>query len=140
MNIWLVLGAVAVLLTLVVVFGTRRPRRAEDELAQPSGHVAGIDPAKVDLESIDTRVELQLLLPTIQRTRETGMLQLTAGDRAGSLYFLFGHLFHATTGSLTGESALQEMLSWPLASPSFDKTAPLPKQETIQRPLDEILG
>jgi hypothetical protein len=65
---------------------------------------------------------------------------VTAGVRTGSLYFLFGHLFHATTGALTGEPALQEMLSWQDVHYSFDKTAQLPKEETIQRSLDEILA
>ena len=140
MNIWLVLGAVAALVLVVVLVGTPRPRRAEDELGQPSVRVAGIDPARIDISSLDTRLELKLLLRTIARTRETGTLQLSAADRTGSLYFLFGHLFHAATGALTGEPAVQEMLSWPLATPSFDKTAPLPKEETIQRPIDQIVA
>jgi hypothetical protein len=65
---------------------------------------------------------------------------VTAGDRTGSLYFLFGHLFHATSGALTGERALQECLTWQDFRYTFDKTAQLPTEETIERPIDQILG
>jgi Domain of unknown function (DUF4388) len=72
--------------------------------------------------------------------RRTGTLQLTAGSQTGSLYFLFGHLFHVATGTLTGEPALAECLTWHDIHYTFDATAKMPTEETITRPLDEILA
>jgi len=83
---------------------------------------------------------LKPLLRSIQSGRETGILAVAAGDRTGSLYFLFGHLFHATTGTLTGEPALRECLTWQDFRYTFDKTAQLPTEETIERSMDEILA
>jgi hypothetical protein len=135
LNIWLVAGGVAVLLLVLVIIGTRRPRRAEDELGQPKARTARVGaPSSLDPAG------LKAVLRSIQTGRETGTLQLTAGDRTGSLYFLFGHLFHATSGALTGEPALQECLTWLDFRYTFDKTAQLPTEETIARPLDEILA
>jgi hypothetical protein len=134
-NIWLIVGAVAALVLMVVLIGTRRPRRAEDELAQPTPQRARTGPS-----ASFAPAGLKDLLRKMQSGRETGTLQLTAGDRTGSLYFLFGHLFHVTSGALTGEPALQECLTWQDFSYTFDKTAQLPTEETIARPLDEILA
>ncbi len=137
MNSWLAVGAVVVLLLVVVLIGTRRPRRAEDELKQPKPQP---QPAPIDTPSSLDQADLMELLRSIKAGRETGTLQLTAGDRAGSLYFLFGHLFHATSGSLTGEPALHECLAWQDVHFTFDKTSTLPTEETILRPIDQILG
>ena len=76
----------------------------------------------------------------MKTARETGTLQVTAGERSASLYFLFGHLFHATSGTLTGEPAVQECLTWQDFRYSFDKTAKPPTEESIERPMNEILG
>jgi hypothetical protein len=72
--------------------------------------------------------------------RRTGTLQLTAGGRTCSLYFLFGHLFHVASDTLTGEPALQECLTWQDIQYTFDKTAKMPTVETIERPIDQILA
>jgi hypothetical protein len=135
LNIWLVLGAVAAVVLVVVLIGTRRPRRAEDELAQPIQQVAPPSGGS----SLD-QGGLKSLLRSMKTARETGTLQVTAGDRSASLYFLFGHLFHATSGTLTGEPALQECLTWQDFRYTFDKTAKLPTEESIERPTNEILG
>ena len=120
---------------VVVLIGTRRPRRAEDELAQPPRHAA-----RLDLSSSPDRGGLKALLRSMQKARETGTLQVTAGERSASVYFLFGHLFHVTSGTLTGEPALQECLTWQDFRYTFDKTAKLPTEESIERPTNEILA
>ena len=136
MNIWLaLLGVVALALIAVVVVGARRPRHAEDELAQPARR-----PARSDTPGSLDPAGLKVLLQSIQARRDTGTLQLTAGGRTASLYFLFGHLFHVASDSLTGEPALHECLGWRDVHYTFDKTAELPTLETIERPLDEILA
>jgi hypothetical protein len=134
-NIWVVLGAVAAVVLVVVLIGTRRPRRAEDELAQPIQQAAPLNG-----QSSLGQGGLKALLLSMKTARETGTLQVTAGERSASLYFLFGHLFHATSGTLTGEPALQECLTWQDFGYSFDKTAKLPTEESIERPMNEILG
>ena len=67
-------------------------------------------------------------------------MQVTAGSQTCSLYFLFGHLFHVATGTLTGEPALAECLTWHDIHYSFDATAKMPTEETIGRPIDQILA
>src|SRR5438874_11370650 len=91
MNIWLaVLGIVALALIAVVVIGAGRPRHAEDELAQPQRA-----PARVEAPDPLNQPPLSVFLRSIETERETGALHVTAGGRTGSLYFLYGHLFHA---------------------------------------------
>jgi hypothetical protein len=97
-------------------------------------------PARTDVSGSVDPAGFKAVLRSIQTERETGMLQVITGDLTGSLYFLFGHLFHSTSGTLTGESALQELLSWQHASYTFDRTAKLPTEETIERPMDEIVA
>jgi hypothetical protein len=134
-NIWVALGAVAALVLIVILIGTRRPRRAEDEVAQPTQQ-----PARSHAPSSLDQGGLKALLRSMQTARETGMLEVTASQNSASLYFLFGHLFHVTSGALTGESALQECLTWQDFRYTFDKTAQLPAVESIERPMDEILA
>ena len=136
MNIWLaVLGVVALTLIAVVVVGARRPRHAEDELAQPQRA-----PTRIDAPSSLNQPPLSVFLRSIETERETGALHVTAGGRTGSLYFLYGHLFHAICGTQTGEAAVRECLAWHDVSYAFDQKPPLPTDETIERPLDEILA
>lgn len=136
MNIWLaVVAVVALAMIAVVVVGARRPRHAEDELSQPERPLARIEtPGSLN------QPPLSAFLRSIQTERETGALQVTAGGRTGSLYFLFGHLFHAVCGTVTGEAAVRECLAWHDVRYAFDKKPPLPTEETIERPLDQILG
>ena len=83
---------------------------------------------------------LRKLLLSAQMNRWTGALRLTTGERTCSLYFLFGHLFHAASEGVTGESALQDCLNWHDSSFTFDAKARLPREETIERPIDQILA
>ena len=136
MGIWLV-GSVVIALVLIAigVLGTRRPRHAEDVLRQPSGRpVPKGAPGSLDPSS------LRKWLLSAKAQRKTGTLQLTAGGRTCSLYFLFGHLFHVASDTLTGEPALQECLTWPDMKYTFDAKAKLPTEETIARSIDQILA
>ena len=136
MNLWLAVAAlVGLVLIVAVAVGVRRPRHAEDELAQPQ-----YAPARIEKPSSLNQPALNVFLSSIQSERETGTLQVTAAGRTGSLYFLFGHLFHAVCGMQTGEVAVRECLAWHDAHYAFDKQPPLPTVETIERPLDEILA
>jgi hypothetical protein len=135
-NIWLaVVVLVGLVLIAVVMVGVRRPRHAEDELTQPE-HA----PARVERAGALNQPPLNVFISSIQTERETGTLQVTAAGRTGYLYFLFGHLFHAVCGTQTGEAAVRECLAWHDVHYVFDKRPSLPTVETIERPLDEILG
>ena len=136
MNIWLALAVIAgALLMAGVVIGVRRPRHAEDELSQPV-HPA----ADTEMPRSASQEPLNVFLRSFQTQRATGTVQVTTGGYTGSLYFLFGHLFHAVCGTATGEAALQEMLGWHDVQYTFDTKSPLPTEETIERPIDQILG
>jgi hypothetical protein len=135
-NIWLGVGAVIVLLLIAVfVVQGRRPHSAEVELGQPK-----IRPARVGSPGSLDPSSLRDWLLSAKDERRTGTLQLTAGSQTCSLYFLFGHLFHVATGTLTGEPALQECLTWQDIHYTFDATAKMPTEETIERPIDQILA
>jgi hypothetical protein len=135
-NIWLAIAAIAGLLLIAgVVVGVRRPRHAEEELSQPQH-----PPAHFETPGSISPAPLAVFLRSMQRERATGTLQVTAGGQTGSLYFLFGHLFHAVCGTATGEVALQELLGWRDVQYAFDTKSPLPTEETIERPIDQILA
>jgi uncharacterized protein DUF4388 len=140
MSIWLVIGAVVVVaLVALVVFGTRRPRRAEDELGQATP-MATPTPTSALPTAPANQVSVRALLASFQTQRMTGMVQLTSGEQHCLVYFLFGHAFHAASGTLTGEAALQQAATWHDVRYAFDNQAPLPAQETIKRPIDQILA
>ena len=136
LNIWFAAGAViALVLIAVAVLGTRRPRHAEEELGQPSGQPGPTGaPGSFDASSLGK------WLRSAEAQRVTGALQVTAGGRTCSLYFLFGHLFHVASDTLTGEPALRECLSWQDIQYTFDPKAKLPTEETIAGPIDQILA
>src|SRR5438445_11047915 len=107
MGSWLAASAVVALVLIAVArIGPRRPRHAEDELRLPSRRA---DP-KGAPGSFDSSSLRKWLLSAMAQ-RRTGTLQLTAGGRTRSLYFLFGHLFHVASATITGERALQECLT-----------------------------
>ncbi|MDQ6711276.1 MAG: DUF4388 domain-containing protein [Candidatus Dormibacteraeota bacterium] len=149
MNTWLIAAAVAVAaVVLLSIITSRRSRSSADELDQhadsnrrgatsvPSR--AGSPPRLQKSGSLD-QPGLRSLIWTISAGRETGTLALTFGAETGALFFLFGHLFHAVGGILTGEQALQAMLGWPETNYVFERTAKLPTEESIERPLSDIL-
>ena len=82
---------------------------------------------------------LASLLQTMQTERATGALALESQGGTASLYFLFGHLFHAASPSGQGEDVVLQALSWQDGSFRFDPRAKLPPEETIKSsPLELI--
>jgi hypothetical protein len=136
MNLWLLVGVLAALaLVAIVLFGTRRTRRADEVLGQLPSRLTPASAANPIKQS-----SLANVFHGLQVARQTGTLNVTAGDRRASFYFLFGHLFHAVNGDLTGEAAVRECLTWPDLHCGFDKESKLPLAETIERPIDQILA
>ncbi len=89
-----------------------------------------------DLDATD----VASLLRGMQQERATGTLSVTDGLRECSLYFLFGHLFHAVGNGREGEAAVLEALGWHRGSFSFDARAKLPPEETITASTADLLA
>lgn len=84
---------------------------------------------------------LAALLEAMQAERATGTLTLSNGGQTCSLYFLFGHLFHASSDTSQGEEVVVEALGWPAwAEFTFDPRAKLPAEETIKSGTAELLA
>jgi hypothetical protein len=82
---------------------------------------------------------LASLLQTMQAERATGTLSLENGAENCSLYFLFGHLFHASGPGGQGEEVVIDALSWHDGSYQFDPRAKLPAEETIKSSPQELI-
>ena len=138
MPTWLVvLGVIVIALGVALVVGVRRPRSLEDELKQPvpAPPVGTAPPGLASAgQAMTAHAPLAATIQALVSQRATGKLQVTSGDRSCSLYFLFGHLFHAGSGSFKGEDALQAALAWGQTSSEFDPSAHLPSEETFLRP------
>src|SRR5438445_3969287 len=76
----------------------------------------------------------------MQAQRATGTLQVRNGGEAFSLFFLFGHLFHAFGDGSQGEDAVFTPLGWREGDYSFDPKSKLPTEETITAPTADILA
>src|ERR671937_2369740 len=76
----------------------------------------------------------------MQAQRATGTLQVRNGGEAFSLFFLFGHLFHAYGNGSQGEEAVFAPLSWRQGDYTFDPKSKLPTEETITAPTADILA
>src|SRR5258708_1113581 len=83
---------------------------------------------------------LEAVLETIQKERATGTLHLDAAAGKATLYFLFGHLFHAADSRRTGEAVVFDTLGWNEGDFSFDSKAKLPAEESIKRSTAELLA
>ena len=83
---------------------------------------------------------LASLLEAMQSERATGTLSVASGDASCSLYFLFGHLFHAAGDLGQGEEAVISALSWKDGQFTFDPRAKLPAEETIKAATTELLA
>jgi len=146
LNVWLlVAAAVGIALMLAVAVTMRRPRLIDDELNPHSRASQSLKPAagqssKLAKAGSLTPASLIQVLLAIRADRRTGTLVLSSEGQSCGLYFLFGHLFHVSSGMLNGEPALKTALAWPEISYTFDAEAALPTEETIQRPIDEILA
>jgi hypothetical protein len=85
------------------------------------------------------QTNLASLLEAMQSERATGTLSLQQGPETCSLYFLFGHLFHATGDLGQGEEAVINALGWTDGAFTFDPRAKLPAEETIKAATTELL-
>jgi uncharacterized protein DUF4388 len=83
---------------------------------------------------------LKTLLETAQGERSTGTLTVRNGSgKSASLYFLFGHLFHAQSDGMAGDAAVVSALSWPGGEFEFDAKAKLPSDETVKAGIPELV-
>ena len=83
---------------------------------------------------------LATLLQSMQAERATGTLTIDNGGDSCSLYFLFGHLFHASGAGGQGEEVVIDALGWNDGSYQFDPRAKLPAEETIKASPAELIA
>jgi hypothetical protein len=80
------------------------------------------------------------LLEAAQTERATGTLTLRQnGQGFTTLYFLFGHLFHAVGEGTTGDEAVISALGWSSGEFDFDAKAKLPADETVRSSIPELI-
>jgi hypothetical protein len=80
------------------------------------------------------------LLEAAQAERATGTLTLRQnGAVATTLYFLFGHLFHAVGEGAAGDDAVVTALAWGEGDFDFDAKAKLPADETVRSSIPELI-
>jgi hypothetical protein len=83
---------------------------------------------------------LRALLETAQAERATGTLTVRDGNgSASTLYFLFGHLFHAVGDGIMGDEAVVRALRWPNGDFDFDAKAKLPADETVRGSIGDLV-
>jgi hypothetical protein len=97
-------------------------------------------PRILDYKGSLDQTPLLSLLQSMQAQRATGTLQIRNGGEAFSLFFLFGHLFHAFGDGSQGEEAVFAPLTWRQGEYSFDPKSKLPTEETITAPTADILA
>jgi hypothetical protein len=83
---------------------------------------------------------LATLLQSMQAERATGTLTIDNGGDSCSLYFLFGHLFHASGPGGQGEEVVIDALGWDDGAFQFDPRAKLPAEETIKASPAELIA
>jgi hypothetical protein len=83
---------------------------------------------------------LASLLQTMQTERATGALSLESRSDNASLFFLFGHLFHAQSQAGQGEDVVIDALGWHDGRFRFDPRAKLPPEETIKSSPAELIA
>jgi hypothetical protein len=83
---------------------------------------------------------LRQLLESAQGERSTGTLTVRNGNgESTSLYFLFGHLFHAQGNGKSGDDAVVSALHWTKGEFEFDAKAKLPADETVKAGIPELV-
>lgn len=97
-------------------------------------------PRLLDYKGSLDQTPLLSLLQSMQAQRATGTLQVRNGGEAFSLFFLFGHLFHAYGNGTQGEEAVFAPLGWRQGDYTFDPKSKLPTEETITAPTADILA
>lgn len=85
-------------------------------------------------------IPLRSLLEAAQGERSTGTLTVRNGNgQSASLYFLFGHLFHAQSDGRAGDEAVVNALHWTRGDFEFDAKAKLPADETVKAGIPELV-
>ncbi len=85
-------------------------------------------------------IPLRSLLEAAQGERSTGTLTVRDGNgKSASLYFLFGHLFHAQADGKAGDDAVLNALHWTKGDFEFDAKAKLPADETVKAGIPELV-
>ncbi|HKW70046.1 MAG TPA: DUF4388 domain-containing protein [Candidatus Dormibacteraeota bacterium] len=85
-------------------------------------------------------IPLRSLLESAQGERSTGTLVVRNGNgESASLYFLFGHLFHAQGNGKSGDEAVVNALHWTKGDFEFDAKAKLPADETVKAGIPELV-
>ncbi|MEA2683942.1 MAG: hypothetical protein QOK05_2270 [Chloroflexota bacterium] len=87
-----------------------------------------------------TDTPLRAVLTKLHRDRATGILTVSSGAQAAQIFWLFGHLFHATSGDLVGVDAVREADRYSGGDFAFDSKAKLPAEESIKDSVDIILA
>ena len=83
---------------------------------------------------------LKSLLEAAQGERSTGTLTIRNGSgKSASLYFLFGHLFHAQSDGMAGDDAVVSALTWNRGEFEFDPKAKLPSDETVKAGIPDLV-
>lgn len=83
---------------------------------------------------------LRSLLEGAQTERATGTLTVKNNGAAYTLYFLFGHLFHASGEGHTGDDAVLGALRFGEGDFAFDAKAKLPADETVKMTIPELVS
>jgi len=83
---------------------------------------------------------LRSLLEGAQAERATGTLTVKSDEEAYTLYFLFGHLFHATGEGASGDEAVLGALRQHEGDFAFDAKAKLPADETVKSSIPELVN
>src|ERR1700675_1210525 len=85
-------------------------------------------------------IPLRSLLEAAQGERSTGTLTVRNGNgQSASLYFLFGHLFHAQSDGKAGDDAVVNALHWTKGDFEFDAKAKLPADESVKAGIPELV-
>jgi len=85
-------------------------------------------------------IPLRSLLESAQGERSTGTLIVRDGNgQSTSLYFLFGHLFHAQGDGRSGDEAVLSALHWTKGNFEFDAKGKLPADETVKAGIPELV-
>ncbi len=82
---------------------------------------------------------LRSLLEGAQSERATGTLTVRDDGHSYTLYFLFGHLFHATGEGAVGDAAVLGALGQAAGDFAFDAKAKLPADETVKSTIPELV-
>ncbi|MBO0686086.1 MAG: DUF4388 domain-containing protein, partial [Candidatus Dormibacteraeota bacterium] len=81
------------------------------------------------------------MLESAQAERATGTLTLRHnGEQPTTLYFLFGHLFHAIGDGGAGDDVVVKALSWNSGEFDFDAKAKLPADESVKAQISDLLS